>query len=326
MKRLLILLALLGLEIALFTAVSGNRPQSAEAAAAYFGSYFADLAAQSAPMLILAFGMTIVLMTAGIDLSAASVVALTACVMSSFSGGPSFWWTAIPAGLATALAAGALNGVLIARLDVPPIIATLGTMIFFRGLCYVVMGDLEKAPFLEAPGYELLGQALGATLLAGGIFLLGGIYFHKSVWRREILMIGGNRIAARYAGIPVERRTLQVYLLMGALAFVAALAFTARNGSVSASALSGFELHVIVAVVLGGTKVQGGSGTLMGTVFGVLFVAVLDEGLRGAAIWGGQNLPFKISHLEYILLGLLLVCGAGLNNYLQRRALAAARE
>jgi ribose/xylose/arabinose/galactoside ABC-type transport system permease subunit len=326
MKRLLILLALLVAEIALFTAVSGNRPDSPGAAATYFRSYFADLAAQSAPMLILAFGMTIVLMTAGIDLSAASVVALSACVMSSFPAGAGFWWTAVPAGLATALAAGALNGLLIARLDVPPIIATLGTMIFYRGLCFVVMGDLEKAPFLDVPGYEPLGQAVGAALLAGAVFLLGGWAFQKSAWRREILTMGGNRIAARYAGIPVERRTLQVYTLMGGLAFVAALAFTARNGSVSASALSGFELHVIVAVVLGGTRVQGGSGTLLGTVFGVLFVAVLDEGLRGAAIWGGRNLPFKISHLEYILLGLLLVCGAGLNNYLQRRALAAAKE
>lgn len=326
MKRPLILLALLIGEIALFTAISGNRLDTPEAAAAYFRSYFADLAAQSAPMLILGFGMTLVLMTAGIDLSAASIVALVACVMSSFQPGASFWWTALPAGLATALAAGCLNGVLISRLDVPPIIATLGTMIFFRGLCFVVMGDLEKSPFLEVPGYEPLGQALGALLLAGGIFLVGGLLFHVSAWRREILMMGGNRIAARYAGIPVERRTVQVYALMGLLAFFAALAFTARNGSVSASALSGFELHVIVAVVIGGTKVQGGSGTLLGTIFGVFFVAVLDEGLRGAAIWGGRNLPFKISHLEYVLLGVLLVMGSTLNNVLQRRAAAAAKE
>jgi len=135
-------------------------------------------------------------------------------------------------------------------------------------------------------------------------------------------MIGGNRIAARFAAIPVERRTWQIYTLMGLLAFVAALAFTGRNGSVSASSLTGLELHVIVAVVLGGTKVQGGSGSLIGTFFGVLFIAVLDEGLRGAAIWGQRNLPFKISHLEYLLLGLLLVGGVGLNNYLSRKKIA----
>ena len=321
MKRGLILLALLALEVALFTGISGNQFGSRAEAAAYCQSYFADLAAQSAPILILGFGMTIVLMTAGIDLSVASIVALAACVMSSFPAGPAFWWTAVPAGLATALLAGGLNGLLIARLDVPPIIATLGTMIFYRGLCFVIMGDLEKAPFLEAPGYEVLGQFGGAVLLAGSVFVLGGFYFTHSVWRREILMIGGNRIAARYAGIPVERRAWQVYTLMGLLAFLAALTFTARNGSVSASSLSGYELHVIVAVALGGTKVQGGSGTIIGTIFGVLFIAILDEGLRGGAIWGARHLPFKLSHLEYILLGVLLVFGAGLNTVLQKRTL-----
>jgi ribose/xylose/arabinose/galactoside ABC-type transport system permease subunit len=130
-------------------------------------------------------------------------------------------------------------------------------------------------------------------------------------------MIGGNRVAARYAAIPVERRLTEVYLLMGLLAFLAALIFTARNGSVSASSLTGLELRVIVAVVLGGTQVQGGSGTILGTIFGVLFIAVLDEGLRGAAIWGAQHLPFRISHLEYVLLGLLLVFGVAWNTFLQ---------
>jgi ribose/xylose/arabinose/galactoside ABC-type transport system permease subunit len=320
-KRALILLAILLGEVAFFTAISGHHFASWGETMSYFRSYTADLAAQSAPILILGFGMTLILMTGGIDLSVASVVALVACVMASFPAGASFWWTAVPAGVATALLAGGLNGLLVARLDVPPIIATLGTMIFYRGLCYVIMGDLEKAPFLEVPGYEALGRFGGTVLLAGAVFAAGGIYFTHSVWRREVLMIGGNRIAARYAGIPVEKRTLQAYLIMGLLAFLAALTFTARNGSVSASSLGGFELHVIVAVVLGGTKVQGGSGTLLGTIFGVFFIAILDEGLRGGAIWGARNLPFKISHLEYVLLGVLLVFGAGLNNVLQKRTL-----
>jgi ribose/xylose/arabinose/galactoside ABC-type transport system permease subunit len=151
------------------------------------------------------------------------------------------------------------------------------------------------------------------------VFVIGGLYLSHSLWRRELLMIGGNRIAARYAAIRVDRRLLQVYALVGSLAFLAALCFTGRNGSVSASALSGLELHVIVAVVLGGTRVQGGSGTIIGTIFGVLFIAIMDEGLRGAAIWGARHLPFKISHLEYVMLGLLLVFGVWLNNVLQTR-------
>jgi ribose/xylose/arabinose/galactoside ABC-type transport system permease subunit len=293
-------------EIALFALVSGN---PLPGTGRYWQSYFADLLAQSGPILLLGFGMTLVLMTGGIDLSVGAMTALVACIMSSFPAGPDFWWKALPVGLLAGLALGAFNGLIIGKLDVPPIIATLGTMIFYRGLCFVLMGDLEKSPFIEVPGYEFFGRVSGAVLLVAVVFLGGGAYFLHSVWRREILMIGGNRTAARYAAIGVERRLTQTYMLMGFLAFLAALCFTARNSSVSASSLSGLELHVIVAVVLGGTRVQGGSGSLLGTFFGVLFIAVLDEGLRGASGWGAKYLPFKISHLEYLLLGVLLLVG-----------------
>jgi ribose/xylose/arabinose/galactoside ABC-type transport system permease subunit len=317
--RIWTLPTLLLLEIALFTWIGGQTFHSWSAFARYFQHYFGDLIAQSTPVLLVAFGMTLVLMTAGIDLSVGSMVALIAAVMATFSGGPSFWWTAIPAGLGLGLLLGLTNGGLVAFLNVPPIIATLGTMIFYRGLCYVVLGDLERAPFLDVPVYEWFGHFAGAAVLSGIVFLLGGLFFFYSRWRREILMLGGNRIAARYAGIPVTRRLCQVYGLLGILAFFAAMTFTARNSSVSASSLTGFELQVIVAVVLGGTRVQGGAGSLWGTFFGVMLIAVLHEGLRGAATWGDQNLPFKFSHLEYILLGLLLIIGVWLNSRSARK-------
>jgi ribose/xylose/arabinose/galactoside ABC-type transport system permease subunit len=304
---------LLVVEIGFFTAIGGTRFHSTGEVALYFQSYFADLLGQSAPVLVLGFGMTLVLMTAGIDLSVGSQLALVACVMASIRGGPGFWWTAVPAGLVLAAILGLANGALIAVLDIPPIIATLGTMIFYRGLCFVVMGDLEKSPFVEVPGYEWLGRFGGVIIVVGVVFLGLGWLFQRSRWRREILMLGGNRVAARYAAIPVTRRLCEVYALVGLLAFLAALCFTARNSSVSASSLTGLELKVIVAVVLGGTRVQGGGGSLAGTFFGVLIIAVLDEGLRGAAIWGEQHLPFKISHLQYLLLGALLVVGVKLS-------------
>jgi len=311
---------LLLIEIACFTVISGVTFQSFSELTSYFKSYFGDLLAQSAPVLLLAFGMTLVLMTAGIDLSIGSQVALVACVMASCKSGLSFWWTAVPLGLVLALLLGLFNGALIARLDVPPIIATLGTMIFYRGLCFVVMGDLEKSPFIGVPGYEWFGTFFGVAIVVVAVFVAGGVFFHRSRWRREILMLGGNRVAARYAGIPVTRRICGVYALMGLLVFVAALCFTARNSSVSASSLTGLELQVIVAVVLGGTRVQGGGGSLVGTFFGVLIIAVMDEGLRGAAAWGDRHLPFKISHLQYLLLGALLVAGVWLNTCSKPRA------
>jgi ribose/xylose/arabinose/galactoside ABC-type transport system permease subunit len=268
-----------------------------------FGYYLADVVPQAAPLLVLSLGMTMVLMTAGIDLSAGSMVALIACVMSSFAAGPTFWFTAVPAGLLLALLLGSFNGLLIARLDVPPIIATLGTLFFYRGLCEVVMRGLEKGPFADVPGYLWFGGFTGTVVITGGLLLVGGGYFHRSRWRRELLMLGGNRVAARYAGIPVHRRIVQVYTLMGLLAFVAALCATAHDGSVIASWRTGLELQVIVAVVLGGTRVDGGNGSIVGSVVGVLLIAVLDEGLRGA----------EMSELKPILLGVLLVVGVWLN-------------
>ncbi|MBI2927981.1 MAG: ABC transporter permease [Verrucomicrobia bacterium] len=318
MKRWVLPLLLLA-EVIVFTIIGGPALDSPATVARYFAGYFGDLIAQAAPVLLLAFGMTLVLMTAGIDLSVGSLVALVACGMACFPSGPAFWWTAVPVGLVLAVALGLTNGLLIARLDVPPIIATLGTLIFYRGLCFVVMGELEESPFLDVPGYEWLGQFTGSALMIALVFLVGGWLFDRSRWRREILMLGGNRVAARYAGIPVTRRLCEVYALMGLLAFLAALCFTARNGSVSASSLTGLELRVIVAVVLGGTRVQGGAGTLLGAFFGVLVIAVLDEGLRGAAEWGERHLPFKISHLQYLLLGSLLVVGVWLNTHVKAR-------
>jgi ribose/xylose/arabinose/galactoside ABC-type transport system permease subunit len=264
------------------------------------------------------FGMTIVLMTAGIDLSVGSAVALVACVMSTFDGSPAFWLTAVPLGLALGVGLGLFNGLLIARLDVPPIIATLGTLFLYRGLCDVVMRGQERGPFYDVPGYEWFGGLTGSLCMAGAVLLVGGAWFYGSRWRREVLMIGGNRVAARYAGIPVERRTLQVYTLMGVLVFVAALCHTARNGSVIASSLTGLELQVIVAAVLGGTRVSGGSGSVTGSVIGVFLVAVLNEGLRGAGLHWQRHLPFEIRDLESVLLAALLVLGVWLNTHAQR--------
>ena len=118
--------------------------------------------------------------------------------------------------------------------------------------------------------------------------------------------------------LPVYRRQTQVYTLMGGLVFLATLCATARAGSVKASWQTGLELQVIVAVVLGGTQVSGGVANVTGSLWGVLIIAVFQEGLRGASQWQ-QSLPFKLSHVEYIMLGVLLVAGVWVNTYLSLR-------
>lgn len=309
-----VLAAILAAEVLAFTAVGGESFHSLEDCA----DYAKDIIAQAGHLLVLSAGMTIILMTGGIDLSMGSMTALVACVMASFAEGPAFWVTAVPAGLTLALLLGFTNGSLIAFLDMPPIVATLGTMIFYRGLCRVVMGDVEKGPFFAVPGYSALGGFEAALIALVLVLGAGGWLFHRSRWRREVLFLGGNRVAARYAGVPVARRTCEVYTLAGGLSFIAAILFTARNSSVSAGALEGLELKVIVAVVLGGTLVEGGAGSLLGSVLGVLVIAVLDEGLRGAKQWGDAHLPFEIRHIQYLALGGLLAAGVWLNTRLGR--------
>ncbi len=302
-------------EIALFTAISDVQFGSVADFVDYFRYYLMDLVPQAAPVLILSFGMTVVMLTAGIDLSVGSMVVLVACVMSQFEGDQQFWMTAIPIGIGLAFTLGFVNGSLVAWLDVPPIIATLGTMMFYRGACSIVMGDRENDPFYDVPGYEWFAGTVGTVVVVGILFALGGSWLQWSRWRRELLMLGGNRVAARYAGIPVTKRLLQVYSLMGLLTFPAALCFTAHDGAVNAGSLPGLELKVIVAVVLGGTQVEGGKGSVFGSVIGALLIAVLDEGLRGASGWGDRNLPFEISHLRFVLLGGLLLLGVWLNSH-----------
>jgi ribose/xylose/arabinose/galactoside ABC-type transport system permease subunit len=257
----------------------------------------------AAPLMVLAVGMTLVLITAGIDLSVGSMTALVACVMSTFAGGEAFWLAAVPVGLLVAIGLGALNGTLIARMDIPPIIATLGTLFFYRGLCYIVLPEGKTSNvFNRVPGYQGFGEFPGALVIAVLVLVFAGIWISWSRWKREILMLGGNRIAARYAGIPVDARLFQVYAFLGLCAFLAAVIGTARDGAVSANWQEGLELQVIVAVVLGGTRVDGGFGTIIGSVWGVFLVVVLDEVLRTI----GQ------SEKQPLLLGLLLIVGVKL--------------
>jgi rhamnose transport system permease protein len=321
MKRfappLVVLTLLFVIEVALLAPLSGVRSSNF---AATFAAYANDVVIDAVPVLLLALGMTVVLMSGGIDLSVASMTALIACVLSTFEPGPRFWLTAIPVGLALGAGLGLANGLLIAACDVPPIIATLGTLFFYRGLCDALLKGAKYNPFFDVPGYSRLGELPWALVLVGVVLILGGGWFRASRWRREILMIGGNRVAARYAAIPVGRRLVEVYTLSGVLAFLAAVCFTAHDGSASQASYLGLELQVIVAVVLGGTAVTGGRGTLLGSVLGVLLVAVLVEGLQagGSNFWIREHLPFKFGNLRFVLLGALLLVGVWINTRLVR--------
>lgn len=285
----------LAVEILAFAAIAPNFATSGN---------FLEITRLSVELGLLAIALTPVLVTGGIDLSVGSMMGLSAVM---FGVAYRDWQLPIPAAilvcLATGSAGGALNATLVARLRIPPLIVTLGTFSLFRGVAEgITRGAVNytgfPSPFL-AFGQGYLGGVIPAQLplfLAALAFY--AILLHRSVVGRGLYAIGFTQAGARYAGIPVARRLALVYCLSGLMASVAAVVYVAHLGQARSDAGSGYELDAITAVVLGGTSVFGGRGTLAGTVLGLFALSVLRNGLRLAA------LP---SELAGVLTGVLLL-------------------
>jgi rhamnose transport system permease protein len=300
------LAALVAAEIALFAATGSNFLSAQNAA---------ELLRAGVEIGLLALAMTPVILSGGIDLSVGSLLGLSAVTM-----GAAYRELGLPMGaaalvaLAVGAAGGGLNAVLIARLRIPPLIVTLGTFSLFRGLAEGLTGGIRNySDFPE--GFLVLGQgavggvpvqALGLAGAAVFVFLL----VHRMAVGRGIRAIGFSPEGARYAGIPVARRLALVYLLSGLAAGAAAVVYAARLGQAKADAGTGFELFAITAVVLGGTSIFGGSGTVHGTLLGLLALALLQNGLR---------LSDQPAELAGILTGVLLLAAIGLRGLLGER-------
>jgi ribose/xylose/arabinose/galactoside ABC-type transport system permease subunit len=225
---------------------------------------------------LVALGMTFVIMTGGIDLSVGSVVALGGVVAIKVSE-----YGLLPgllAGTAAGAAVGAVNGLLITRLGLQPFIVTLATLLAVRGLALTLAGTRAAvaAPgdFQKLGNLSLLGLpvAAWAMLLA---FLVGAAVLNYTAWGRRVLAIGGNVDAARLMGLPVARTTFSVYVLSGALAGCAGVFLGSQNGSVDTAAGQGWELSAIAAVVVGGTLLTGGVGSVLSSLVGVLLLQLI---------------------------------------------------
>jgi inositol transport system permease protein len=231
---------------------------------------------------ILAVGVTFVLLTAGVDLSLGSVVALSGVACATFAHpGDHYVIVPIAVGLLTGAACGLVNGVLVTRGGVAPFIVTLGMMTIARGLALIVSGGRPVANMsneLTALAGDFLGIPIPVLCFAS-VALAAWFFLRNFRLGRHIYAVGGNEHAARAAGVPVERVKLFAYGLCGLLTGLAGVVLAARITTGQPNAGQAYELDAIAAVVIGGTSLAGGVGTITGTLLGVLLIGVINNGL-----------------------------------------------
>ncbi|QBI20203.1 ABC transporter permease [Egibacter rhizosphaerae] len=261
---------------------------------------------------LIALGMTLIIITGGIDLSVGSQLALVSVAVGfSFAAGVPIAM-AVVIGLVVGIAAGAVNGTITTQLGVHPLVVTLGTLALYRGLAFGV-SDADAVSTFPA-GFDYLGQYYlgpvpGQLFVLVGAITIAWLVLSRTVVGRWVYAIGSGTEAARAAGIPVRRVKLSLYAVTGLLTAVAATIFTSRVSSARADIGAGLELEVVAAVVLGGASIYGGKGSIPGTVLGVLIIAVLRNGLQLAGVGGTWRL---------FLLGVLLLVAAFLNERFRR--------
>ncbi|HSE36370.1 MAG TPA: ABC transporter permease [Blastocatellia bacterium] len=274
----------------------------------------ASVARQTAVISVIAMGMTIVMVSGGIDLSVGSVLALSGVVgaVVMVSGAP------IAVGVATAVATGAmcgfLNGAAVATLRIPPFIVTLGAMGIYRGLALLITDGKAVVGVPSGFGYLAEGNVAGVVPVPLLIVLLFALATHTLLVNtrpgRYCYAIGSNIEAARYAGIRVSHYQVLFYTLLGALSGLAGSIESARLVTGQPTAGEGYELRVIAAVVIGGGSLAGGQGTVIGTIIGALIMGVLAN---------GANLLGISSFAQQVVIGAVIVLAVTFDEFQRRR-------
>jgi ribose transport system permease protein len=245
---------------------------------------------------IMALGMTVVIVTGGIDLSVGSVMGLAAIVAGLVLQDEGPWWLAMGAGLATGFATGAVNGVLIAWIGLPPFVVTLGTLSIGRSLAVVL--SQNKMIYDFGPDADTIfaiggGQVLGVANPVWVLLVLTLVFsavLHLTRWGRYLYAIGGNEQAALLTGVPVARAKLAAYIVSGLMAALAAVLIIGWQGSAINALGMGYELRVIASTVIGGANLMGGEGGAYGAFIGAALIEVIRNSLLMAGVdsnWQG---------------------------------------
>ena len=278
-----------------------------------------NIAQQSTINALLALGMLLPILTAGIDLSVGSILAISIMSMGVVSVSLSMHpLLGILVCLLVGAGFGMLNGVLLTKLRLPhPFISTLGTMNIARGLALIITGAAPIAGFpylIQFFGSEYVGPVPVSFIVVLVVYFIFHIFLTRSQTGRYIYAIGGNKEAARLSGINVDRVLIIVYTLSGLMAGLAGLMMVGRVNSAFPLAGSGYELDAIAAVIIGGASFFGGVGTVWGTLVGVLIIAVLRNGL---------NLLNVSADLQMAVIGVVIIAAVFVDVLRQRKSKSA---
>jgi ribose transport system permease protein len=279
---------------------------------------------------IMAVGMTMVIISAGIDLSVGSIYAacgvLSGLALNKLTGASPAVLIAAGIGLSCGigLICGLINGVMVSRLGVHPFIITLGTMWVYRGISSVSSG--ANSIMMPKPLNDFTRASIGfrddlspvpmlATLL---VALFGALYLQRTTWGRRVFAVGGNIEAARYSGLPISRVLTGVYVLSGLAAGIAAFLGSSFYGSASSGDANGYELYVVASAVVGGASLNGGKGSAVGALLGALLIVMIRQAIHTFQ-WDQNN--------EWIIVGTAIVVAVVLDragtNLAQRRMVRA---
>jgi rhamnose transport system permease protein len=259
--------------------------------------------------------VTLIIIAGEIDLSVSSIAGLASAVLAvTMLAGWPFELGLVTAAV-TGCIAGAINGLLIAYLNLPSMVVTVATLALFRGIAFIILGGDAVATFPQwftDFGFERIGRLpLPRTLLLFvPVAILCGVLLHGTVFGRRLFALGAKPEVARFSGVPVRRMKLTLYVLSGVTSAIAGLMLTARISSARADNATGWELAIIASVLLGGVSIYGGRGTLIGPI-----IAVVIFGCLGNAL-GLANLS---TQLLQIIIGAILVASVLLTNALVRR-------
>lgn len=259
---------------------------------------------------LLAFGVTFVIITGGIDLSLGSMVAVTG-VVAALLAHPNDFPIIVPivVGLMSGVLMGAFNGFIITKTKIAPFIVTLGTMTIARGLALIITKGRPISNLCDSfnfiGGGSLFGVPLPIIILIF-VFIICTIILNKTVLGRYIYAIGGNEQAAKVSGINVNKIKMTVYIISGLLAGLAGILLTSRVTTGQPNAGAGFELDAIAAAVIGGTSTTGGVGTIAGTMIGALLIGVINNGL---------DLMNVTSYYQQVVMGTIIIGAVVLDSW-----------